>query len=56
MRSMVLKMCIDWVLVMIELEIGILRKFENSLQIVFQFDHQDLMTRAQDLGLLPVKN
>ncbi len=28
----------------------------HSLQIVFQLDHQDLMKRVQELGLLPAKD
>jgi ketosteroid isomerase-like protein len=31
----------------------ILCRQESSLRIVFQLDHQDLMKKAQDLGLLP---
>jgi len=31
----------------------ILFQEESSLRIVFQLDHQDLMQRAHDLGLLP---
>ena len=31
----------------------ILRRQENSLQIVFQLDHQDLTKRLDELGLLP---
>ena len=31
----------------------ILRRQEDSLQIVFQLDHQDLTKRLQELGLLP---
>jgi hypothetical protein len=33
----------------------ILFQQENILQIVFQFDHQDLTKRVQELGLLPAK-
>jgi ketosteroid isomerase-like protein len=33
----------------------ILHQQEHSLRIVCQIDHQDLMKRAQDLGLLPAK-
>jgi hypothetical protein len=29
---------------------------ENSLQIVFQLDHQDLTKRVEELGLLPAKD
>ena len=31
----------------------VLRRQEDSLQIVFQLDHQDLTKRLQELGLLP---
>jgi hypothetical protein len=31
----------------------ILRRQDNSLQIVFQLDHQDLTKRLEELGLLP---
>jgi hypothetical protein len=34
----------------------ILYQQESLLQIVFQLDHQDLMKRVQDLGLLPTKD
>jgi hypothetical protein len=34
----------------------ILYRREDSLRIVFQLDHQDLMKRVQDLGLLPAKD
>ena len=34
----------------------VLYQQEHSLQIVFQLDHQDLMKRVQDLGLLPAKD
>ncbi|HEU0174884.1 MAG TPA: DUF4440 domain-containing protein [Blastocatellia bacterium] len=34
----------------------ILCQEESSLQIVFQLDHQDLMQRAHDLGLLPAND
>jgi hypothetical protein len=34
----------------------ILYRQENSLRIVFQLDHQDLMRTVQDLGLLPVQD
>ena len=34
----------------------ILCQQESLLRIVFQLDHQDLMKRAQDLGLLPAKD
>jgi ketosteroid isomerase-like protein len=34
----------------------ILYQREDSLRIVFQLDHQDLMKRVQDLGLLPAKD
>ncbi len=33
----------------------ILHRQEDSLRIVCQIDHQDLMKRVQDLGLLPAK-
>lgn len=33
----------------------ILHRKDNMLQIVFQLDHQDLMKKVQDLGLLPAK-
>ena len=33
----------------------ILYQQEDLLRIVFQLDHQDLMKRVQDLGLLPAK-
>jgi hypothetical protein len=33
----------------------ILHRRDDSLRIVFQLDHQDLMKRVQDLGLLPAK-
>ena len=31
----------------------LLHQKDSSLRIVFQLDHQDLMKKAQDLGLLP---
>ena len=31
----------------------VMRQSEDSFQIVFQLDHQDLTKRVQDLGLLP---
>lgn len=34
----------------------ILYQQEDLLRIVFQLDHQDLMKRGQELGLLPVKD
>jgi len=34
----------------------ILYRQENLLRIVFQLDHQDLMKRVRDLGLLPAKD
>jgi hypothetical protein len=34
----------------------ILYQREDLLRIVFQLDHQDLMKRVQDLGLLPAKD
>jgi hypothetical protein len=34
----------------------ILYRQGHSLRIVFQLDHQDLMRRVQDLGLLPAKD
>jgi hypothetical protein len=34
----------------------ILSRQEDSLRIVFQLDHQDLMKRVQDLGLLPARD
>jgi len=34
----------------------ILYQQENILRIVFQLDHQDLMKRVRDLGLLPAKD
>ena len=34
----------------------ILSQQGDSLRIVFQLDHQDLMKRVQALGLLPAKN
>ena len=34
----------------------ILYQQENILRIVFQLDHQDLMKRVLDLGLLPAKD
>jgi len=34
----------------------VLRRQESNLQIVFQLDHQDLTTRAQELGLLSRKD
>ena len=34
----------------------ILYQQEGLLWIVFQLDHQDLMKRVQDLGLLPIKD
>ena len=34
----------------------ILRRQENSLQIVFQLDHQDLTKRMEELGLLPASD
>jgi hypothetical protein len=34
----------------------VLRRHESSLQIVFQLDHQDLTSRAQELGLVPRKD
>lgn len=33
----------------------ILHQQEDLMRIVFQLDHQDLMKRVQDLGLLPTK-
>jgi hypothetical protein len=34
----------------------ILYQQEELVRIVFQLDHQDLMKRVQDLGLLPIKD
>ena len=34
----------------------VLYQQEDVLRIVFQLDHQDLMKRVQDLGLLPAKD